>query len=92
MRDDSGAQVAAVCPYYVDTPMMERGVQALAAERGIPPRAARAEFGARNPGGRWIDPEEVAAAVLDLLLPGRNGRLVVLDGGAPRAPDPALGE
>ncbi|MEO0650463.1 MAG: SDR family oxidoreductase [Planctomycetota bacterium] len=86
------AQVAAVCPYYVATPMMETGIDGLAAEQSISRSAARAEFGSRNPGGRWIEPAEVATAITDLLLPGANGRILVLDGGQPRLPDPALGE
>ena len=86
------AQIAAVCPYYVGSPMMERGIAALAAERGISPESARAEFGGRNPGGRWIDAEQVAEAVLELLGPGANGRIVVLDGGPPRpVGDPEIG-
>jgi NAD(P)-dependent dehydrogenase (short-subunit alcohol dehydrogenase family) len=88
----SRVQVAALCPYYVDSPMMDRGVAGLAAERGVSEAAARAEFGARNPGGRWVTLDETTAAIADLLVPGRHGRILVLDGGPPRAPDPRLGE
>ncbi len=81
-------QIAALCPYYVDSPMMDRGIAGLAAERGIGDAEARAEFGRRNPGGRWITLDEVARAAVELLEPGSNGRVVVLDGGPPREADP----
>ena len=82
------ASVAAVCPYYVDTPMMERGIAGLAEELGCSLDEARRHFGERNPGGRWIEASEVADAIVELLCPGANGRLVVLDGGPGRPPNP----
>lgn len=89
----SGVTMAAVCPYYVRSPMMDRGAEELAAAKGITREQALAEFAARNPGGRLVELDEVAAATVDLLGPNANGRILVLDGGAPREalqePDPA---
>lgn len=82
-----GLAVASVCPYYVSTPMLDAAVAERVAAHGGAPEAARAAFAARNPGGALIAPEAVADVVHDLLTadPGAaNGRVVVLDGGAPR--------
>jgi 3-hydroxybutyrate dehydrogenase len=80
----SGIGLSAVCPYYVDSPLMERGSEQLAAARGISREEAWAHFGGRNPGGRWVQMDEVAALVAELLATRANGRVVVLDGGPPR--------
>ncbi|QDU66477.1 SDR family NAD(P)-dependent oxidoreductase [Engelhardtia mirabilis] len=80
----SGVTMAAVCPYYVDSPMIDRGAAELAADRGWSRERALAEFAGRNPGGRLLSMDEVAAAVVDLLKSGCNGRVLVLDGGPPR--------
>jgi NAD(P)-dependent dehydrogenase (short-subunit alcohol dehydrogenase family) len=63
----------AVCPGFVDSDMTVRSVAAISAKTGRTAEAARAELARLNPSGRLIAPEEVAAAVLDLLVSQRNG-------------------
>lgn len=81
----TGVTMAAVCPYYVRSPMIDRGAEELGTAQGITHAQALAHFEQRNPGRRFVETDEVAQAVLDLLRPGANGRIVVLDGGPPRA-------
>jgi NAD(P)-dependent dehydrogenase (short-subunit alcohol dehydrogenase family) len=60
----TGVTVNAVCPGYVDTPMTEGTVAAVAARSGRTPGEARAGLARRQPIGRLVDPGEVADAVL----------------------------
>jgi NAD(P)-dependent dehydrogenase (short-subunit alcohol dehydrogenase family) len=60
----SGVTVNAVCPGYVDTPMTEGTVEAVAARSGRTADEARAVLARRQPIGRLVDPGEVADAVL----------------------------
>ena len=66
----------AVCPGFVDTDMTVESVANIQAKTGRSEAEARAELAALNPSGRLIAPEEVAAAVLDLVLSQRNGEAV----------------
>lgn len=66
----------AVCPGFVDTDMTVESVANIQAKTGRSEEEARAELAALNPSGRLIAPEEVAAAVLDLILSSRNGEAV----------------
>ena len=59
----SGVTVNAVCPGYVDTPMTEETVEAIAERTGRSLDEARATLAKRQPIGRLILPEEVADAV-----------------------------
>jgi NAD(P)-dependent dehydrogenase (short-subunit alcohol dehydrogenase family) len=59
----SGVTVNAVCPGYVDTPMTDATVEAIAARSGRKPDEARAALARRQPIGRLIEPDEVAQAV-----------------------------
>ncbi|HEX8225170.1 MAG TPA: SDR family oxidoreductase [Allosphingosinicella sp.] len=68
--------VNAVCPGFVDTDMTVESVSNIAAKTGRSEEAARADLARLNPSGRLITPEEVAAAVLDLVLSERNGEAV----------------
>ncbi len=63
----------AVCPGFVDTDMTVQSVANIQAKTGRSEVEARAELARLNPSGRLIAPEEVAAAVLDLILSQRNG-------------------
>ncbi len=75
--------LAAVCPHYVDTPLLRRSVDNVVTKTGKSQDEALAFFAGQNPGGRLVQPDEVAAAVLELCLgPGRG--LVELDGGPVR--------
>ena len=72
----SRLRVNAVCPGFVDTDMTVRSVSNIAAKTGRSESEAREELARLNPSGRLIAPEEVAAAVLDLILSERNGEAV----------------
>jgi NAD(P)-dependent dehydrogenase (short-subunit alcohol dehydrogenase family) len=69
-------RVNAVCPGFVDTDMTISSVANIQAKTGRSEEEARAELARLNPSGRLIAPEEVAKAVLDLILSERNGEAV----------------
>ena len=69
-------RVNAVCPGFVETEMTVRSVATIAEKTGRSEEDARAELARLNPSGRLIAPDEVAAAVLDLVLSDRNGEAV----------------
>jgi NAD(P)-dependent dehydrogenase (short-subunit alcohol dehydrogenase family) len=69
-------RVNAVCPGFVDTAMTVQSVSTIVAKTGRSEDAAREELARLNASGRLILPEEVAAAVLDLVLSERNGEAV----------------
>ena len=69
-------RVNAVCPGFVDTDMTVQSISNITAKTGRSEADARAELARLNPSGRLISPEEVAAAVLDLILSERNGEAV----------------
>jgi len=76
----SGVTVNAVCPYYVDSPMLDQSISNLRAKTGKGADELRAFFAEQNPGGRILTPEEVADAVAALLTGEDSGTLAVLDG------------
>jgi NAD(P)-dependent dehydrogenase (short-subunit alcohol dehydrogenase family) len=79
----TGVTVNAVCPGYVDTPMTDGTVAAIAARSGRTPEEARATLARRQPIGRLIDPAEVAEAVAFCLVNGAvTGQGINVDGGA----------
>jgi NAD(P)-dependent dehydrogenase (short-subunit alcohol dehydrogenase family) len=78
-----GITVNAVCPGYVDTPMTDATVARIAATSGRTPEQARAALLAKQPIGRLITTDEVAAAVwLCIENAGMSGQSVTVDGGA----------
>jgi NAD(P)-dependent dehydrogenase (short-subunit alcohol dehydrogenase family) len=72
----TGLRVNAVCPGFVETEMTVQSVANITAKTGRSEEEARAELARLNPSGRLITPQEVAAAVLDLIVSDRNGEAV----------------
>lgn len=60
----SGVTVNAVCPGFVETEMLEQSVQRIVETTGRSAAEARASLAATNPQDRFVQPQEVAAAVL----------------------------
>ena len=65
----SGVTVNALCPGYTETPLLDGAVQTIRARSGMTEEAARAALTSVNPQGRFVQPEEVAAAALFLCGP-----------------------
>jgi 3-hydroxybutyrate dehydrogenase len=79
-----GPNVHAVCPHYVDSPMLEESVQRVSERTGRAAEQAREYFRTQNPSGKLVTVEEVAQAVLELLECEDSGRVLEL-GAAPAA-------
>ncbi|MER8441862.1 SDR family oxidoreductase [Mesorhizobium sp. M1066] len=60
----SGVTVNAVCPGFVETEMLEQSLQRIIEKTGRSVEQARSSLASTNPQGRFIQPQEVAAAVL----------------------------
>jgi NAD(P)-dependent dehydrogenase (short-subunit alcohol dehydrogenase family) len=79
----TGVTVNAVCPAYVDTPMTDTTVAAIAHRTGRTSGDARAALASRQPIGRLITAAEVADAVWFCIANGAvTGQGVNVDGGA----------
>ena len=79
----TGVTVNAVCPGYVDTPMTDGSVAQIATRTGRSEDEARALLARKQPIGRLVSPEEVAAAVMLCVDNGAiNGQGLNVDGGA----------
>ncbi len=84
-----GVTVNAICPGFAATDIVWNGARKVAAQTGRAFEEAVATMARLNPGGRLVDPEEVADAVLRLVRDDTiNGDAVVLDGTAPARRDP----
>lgn len=80
-----GITVNAVCPAYVETGMVDRGVENIQKLTGMSEEEARAELAKKSPQDRIILPDEVAATVAWLCLPGSEsitGQSIAMAGGA----------
>ncbi len=80
----SGLTANAVCPGFTDTPLLEESIANIVAKTGKSEDEARAALAKTNPLGRFISPEEVAAAVLWLVGPGSDaitGQAISVSGG-----------
>ena len=84
-----GVTVNAICPGFAATDIVWNGARNIAAQTGRSFDDAVAAMARLNPGGRLIEPEEVAETVLHLVRDDTiNGEAVVLDGAAPRRREP----
>lgn len=71
--------VHAVCPGFADTELTDRSVRQIVRATGKTEEEARAALAAQNAGGRLIRPDEIAAAVRELVRAPDTGREVVLE-------------
>ena len=81
----TGITVNSVCPGFTETPLLEQSVNHIVAQGAMSAEKARAALAADNPMARFIEPEEVARAVLWLCAPGSdsiNGQSISVSGGA----------
>jgi NAD(P)-dependent dehydrogenase (short-subunit alcohol dehydrogenase family) len=79
-----GITVNAVCPSYTDTDMVRDAIANISLKTGRSAAEAEAELVGKNPQGRLIRPEEVAATVLWLCGPGTEaitGQAIAVAGG-----------
>jgi NAD(P)-dependent dehydrogenase (short-subunit alcohol dehydrogenase family) len=80
----TGITVNAICPGFVDTPLLEKSVQNITATTGKTADEARAILKRASPQNRFVETSEVAAAALFLLSDGAasvNGHTLSLSGG-----------
>jgi NAD(P)-dependent dehydrogenase (short-subunit alcohol dehydrogenase family) len=80
----TGVTVNAVCPGFVDTEMLQESVTRIIEKTGRSAEQARTSLASTNPQGRFIQPGEVAAAVLWLCSEGAasiTGQAISISGG-----------
>ncbi len=80
----TGITVNALCPGYAETDLLEGALQAITEKTGMGRNQAEDRLKAANPQGRFIQPEEVAAATAWLCLPGSEsitGQAIAIAGG-----------
>ena len=79
---ETGVTVNAVCPSFVDTPMLREGAKSAAAGTGKSVDQIIEQFRNRNPQKRFVTSQEVAEAVLFLIQNrGVNGQAISICGG-----------
>lgn len=81
----TGITVNSVCPGFAETPLLERSVRNIVRHGSMSADEARTALAADNPMGRFIEPGEVARAVLWLCGPGSDsvtGQSISVSGGA----------
>lgn len=79
-----GITANALCPGFVETPMLARSIETITAKTGRSAEDAAASLRRANPQGRFIQPEEVADTALWLAsdaAAGVNGHALSLSGG-----------
>ena len=80
----TGLTVNAICPSFVDTPMVDDSADRIASATGKSIEDARAVLARLNGNGRLLTVDEVSHAILQLCMPGAsgvNGACVTIDGG-----------
>ena len=76
--------VNAVCPGFMETPMLEKSVANIVAKTGMTRDQARASLAKINPQNRFIQPDEVAETVMWLCSPNAGsitGQTISVSGG-----------
>ncbi len=80
----TGITVNAICPGFIETPMLVRSLTNIMEKTGMDEEAARAELCSGNPQKRFIQTDEVAGAVEYLLSDvarSINGQALTISGG-----------
>lgn len=80
----TGITVNALCPGFIETPLLERSIARIVATTGKTEEEAAASLKADNPQGRFIETDEVAGAALWLCSDAArsvNGHALSLSGG-----------
>ncbi len=80
----AGITVNAICPGFVETPMLNRAIDRIVATTKRDEQQTRDALAANNPQARFIKPQEVAAAVLWLCAGdsgGITGQAISISGG-----------
>ena len=80
----AGITVNAICPGFIDTPMLDRSIANIIEKTGMSEDQARAALVKDNPQKRFIQTDEVAGAALYLLSDAArsvNGHTLTLSGG-----------
>ena len=80
----TGITVNAICPGFIETPMLDRAVHNIVDKTGMSEDVARSSLVAANPQGRFVQSEEVASAALWLCSDAArsvNGHTLTLSGG-----------
>jgi 3-hydroxybutyrate dehydrogenase len=80
----TGVTVNALCPGFVETPLLERSLRDIMQKTGRSEADARAALLGANPQGRFVRPEEVARAALWLCGPDADavtGQAIAISGG-----------
>jgi NAD(P)-dependent dehydrogenase (short-subunit alcohol dehydrogenase family) len=80
----TGVTVNAVCPGYTETPLLQTSLDQVVAKTGRSTDDARAALQRANPQRRFIEPDEVAHAVLWLIMPesgSMTGQSISISGG-----------
>lgn len=75
-----GLRWFAICPHYVDSPMLAASIERVVKLTGRTSEEARAQFASQNPGGALVSEQQVADAVLAAQLGTYAPGVIELDG------------
>jgi NAD(P)-dependent dehydrogenase (short-subunit alcohol dehydrogenase family) len=78
-----GVTVNALCPGFTATDLVWRSARTIVEKTGKSYDDAVAALARMNPGGRLIEPDEIAAVAVKLLNDDRTGEAIVIDGVSP---------